>query len=467
MGMITALFDNSTYSLEEAFRATDCTSELMRNAIREWFDLYFDSEATKEEDPCMRMAYTVVNKLVKTAFGEYSTTTEDDFASEMLDKLNDRRKAAVQKALIGGVAYLRPIPMYAGKHYTLHIAVVSRNNVMIFGKDVDGNPTDIGMVEHTFEQRWHYTLLERRTVGPDGRLTIRYMLYRAHDAGMLGEMVPLGTLPKYEGLVPEYTFPRPLSAPLGMVSVRTPITNCVDGSEDPVSVYAPAVGLIHNININEAQIKAEFENGKSRAFVSDDLIKKNKAGEKRFDDTLFVGLDDDPEAVGVTIFSPALREQSYLARKQDYLRAMETVIGLKRGLISEVEAAERTATEITSSAGDYNLTIIDFQEMWEDALKATVKLCGELGVLYKVPGAHEITDDDKVTVDWGNGILYDEDKTWADYKDMVATGLIKPEIALGWRFGMPTDTPEDLAAIREKYMPGAKDMTEDVDDADE
>ena len=60
-----------------------------------------------------------------------------------------------------------------------------------------------------------------------------------------------------------------------------------------------------------------------------------------------------------------------------------------------------------------------------------------------------------MTIDWGNGILYDETKTWEDYKSMVASGLIKPEIALGWRFNMPTDTESDLAKIRAKYMPDA------------
>ena len=75
-----------------------------------------------------------------------------------------------------------------------------------------------------------------------------------------------------------------------------------------------------------------------------------------------------------------------------------------------------------------------------------------LGRLYQVPKAHDIPEDG-VSIDWGNGVLYDEDKTWADYLDMVARGLLKPEIALGWRFGMPTETEEDLAAIRAKYMP--------------
>ena len=37
--------------------------------------------------------------------------------------------------------------------------------------------------------------------------------------------------------------------------------------------------------------------------------------------------------------------------------------------------------------------------------------------------------------------------------DGEARGLLKPEIALGWRFGMPAETEADLAAIRQKYMP--------------
>ena len=44
---------------------------------------------------------------------------------------------------------------------------------------------------------------------------------------------------------------------------------------------------------------------------------------------------------------------------------------------------------------------------------------------------------------------------------MVAAGMLKPEIALGWYFDMPTETPEDLAAIREKYMPDVQEMTDE------
>lgn len=310
------------------------------------------------------------------------------------------------------------------------------------------------MAEHSIRDRFYYTLLERRTVDDSGYLTITNRLYRSNDQNSLGQAVALTELPQYAELAEEYTFPEPLGS-VGVAWLKTPIDNSVDGSPDGVSVYDAAVGLIENINRNEAQINGEFERGKSRIIASADMLEVDEVGgRKNLSASVFTAVDESPDDIGITIFSPALREQSYLARKTEYLRNVENVIGLKRGLLSEVEAAERTATEVTSSEGDYNLTIIDFQQMWESALREAVRLCGVLGRMYRIPGAHDV-EDDSIAVDWGNGVLFDEEKTWADYKDMVAAGLLKPEIALGWKFNMPRDTEEQLAKIRKKYMPEA------------
>lgn len=446
---------NSAYSYEDAFQSKDITSKAMLDAVKEWFHLYYQRAPTEESDPCQRIAYTIVNKLTKTAFGEYAAESEDEFAQMVLTALNAVKETAMQKALIGGEAWLKPAPGKNG--FTL--SVVSRDNVLIFGRDGQGAPTDIGTAEYSAEGRSWYTLLERRTVDESGYLTIRNMLYCSEIPETLGRRVPLSELARYAALPEEYTFREPLGG-LGMARMKTPMENCVDGSKDGVSVYAPAVDLIRNIDRNEALLNGEFDRGQSRVFASADLLRKGRDGKRRLEDNLFVGIDDDPEAVGLTIFSPALREASFLARKQEYLRNVESMIGLKRGLLSEVEAEERTATEITSSAGDYNLSIIDFQAMWAEAAKDAVRLCGILGRLYHVLGAHE-ADPENVSIDWGNGILYDEEKAWAEYLDMVSRGMLKPEIALGWRFGMPTETEKDLEAIRAKYMPEIRHMAED------
>lgn len=437
---------------QSAFRASDITSYRMRAAINDWFNLYFQKESTEDSDPCQNIPYTIVNKLTKTVFSEYSVDSKDDFISGVIRAMNDVKEDAMQMALIGGYCGLKPIPD-TGR---FRFSVVSRDNILVFGRDAYGNMTDVGTLERTVSGKYYYTLLERRTLDGRGYLTIQNMLYRSDSCDLLGSRVRLQELDRYADFEDTYTFKQPVWG-IGVIGMKTPIANCVDGGPDGVSVYAPAAGLIHNINRNEAQINGEFERGESRIIVSADMMEVGDDGKRRkIKSHVFTSVDEDPDTVGVTIFSPAIREQSFLNRKREYLRNVESVIGLKRGLLSEVEAAERTATEVTSSEGDYNLTIIEFQQMWEAAVREAVRLCGILGQMYKLPGAHEATDD-AYTVDWGNGVLFDEEKTWADYKDMVASGLLKPEIALGWRFNMPADTDAQRKKIREKYMPDAED----------
>ena len=449
-------FLNSDYEL--AFRAVDTTSREMKAAIRKWYDLYFKAVSNEDTDSCQKIPYTIVRKLTKTAFSEYAVSSKDAFVDGVLGALNKKKEYALQMALIGGECGLKPIRT----DKCFRFAVVSRPNVLVFARDCDGNITDIGTVEHCVNGRYYYTLLERRTVDAGGYLTIENKLYRSSSESALGQSVALTELPQYADLPDQYTFQKPMDG-VGIAWLKTPIANCVDGSQDGVSVYASAVGLIENINRNEAQINGEFERGKSRIIVSGDMLEFDETGKrKKLSADVFTAVDEAPEDIGITIFSPAFREQSYLALKTEYLRNVENVIGLKRGLLSEVEAAERTATEVTSSEGDYNLTIIEFQKMWEDAMREAVRLCGILGQMYHVPGAHDV-DDDSIVVDWGNGVLFDEEKTWADYKDMVSSGLLKPEIALGWRFNMPADTEAQRRKIREKYMPNLDMLEKEVE----
>jgi hypothetical protein len=60
MSIFSAL--RNPYSYEEAFGAKDCTSQDMREAILEWFQLYYNQQATPDHDPCQRIAYTVVKR---------------------------------------------------------------------------------------------------------------------------------------------------------------------------------------------------------------------------------------------------------------------------------------------------------------------------------------------------------------------------------------------------------------------
>lgn len=427
----------SIYNYEQAFGVGDKTSASMRKAIARWFQMYYDGTATETVDPCQRIPYTLVNKLVKGVFGEYKASADTAFGEKLLKEIHTQKRRAMQLALVGGACYIKPCPDKTGFSFTL----IPRNQILIFGADSAGRPTDIGLVEKRVEGGYYYTLLERRTVDAEGYLSIRYKLHRSRDAQNLGQEVSLNTIPVYSQLAEYYCYQKPIGS-VGVVGLKLPMLNCVDGSDDPVAIYAAAEGLISNINENEAQMNGEFRRGESRVFASSDLLDKDLG----LTDHLFVGLDDDPERVGLTVFSPQLREQSYLARKQEYLRNVESLLGLKRGMLSDSNMDDRTATEITASATEYSLTVMELQSVWQKALAELLALCSVLAELY----AMAERETGRLSIDWGNGTLYDQEKTWADYMDMVSKGILKPEVALAWRFGMEET---DEKTIREKLMP--------------
>ena len=441
--------------VQRAFpNAKDCTGPSMKSAVKDWFRLYFDDTATEEEDPCQRLPVAIVGRLGRACFGEYAASAQKDFAQAVLDGLETVRRKAMQLALIGGESWLKPLPGPNGFSF----AVMRRDAVAVLGRGADGEVTDLVSVEVTRQSGRWYTLLERRTQTAEG-VRIENRLFSSHNADDLGSPVGLGALEKYAGLKPQLMLPG--VSGLGLVPLRMSLENCVDGSSEPVSVYAAAAGLIHSINRNERQLAREFDNGQSRVFASADLLHRRPGSSRaELPPGLFVGLDDDPETTGLTVFSPALRQQSFLERKREYLRNLESLIGLKRGLLGEVEAAQRTATEVTSSQGDYALTIQDLQQMWETALRQTVFLCGQLGVLYRLPGAQTLDGEKDVAVEWGNGVLYDKDKAWAEAVQMVSAGMLRPEIALAWKYGLPWETEQDLQKVREKYMPDADALLE-------
>ena len=308
MGVLSAMMNSmKIYDFEQAFGAKDITSQEMRSAIREWFQLFYGGESDEREDPCQRIPVAVVDKLTSAVFSEYTATAESGgFAVAVLAGLAEVRNKAMQQAMIGGAAWLKPLLRRDG---TIHFSVINRQNAIPLARDEMDRVCSIGTSERTVWGEVYYTLLERRTVDGRGYLTLENKLYASRVKGALGVEMPLDTLEKYAELASAYTYRQPVGS-LGLIPLRMPLENCVDGSPDAVSVYAPAVGLIHNINRNEAQLNGEFERGESRIIVSADMMTRDKDGKRRFKDHIFTGVDADEEDVGVTIFSPQLREAS-------------------------------------------------------------------------------------------------------------------------------------------------------------
>ena len=460
---IRALFDDASITGNQTAGLQDVSTPAMKEAVREWFRLFFMRETVKEtnEDPAQRIPYTITNKLTKACFAEYDSSFTENVTGKTawLDRqrsrIDDIKQDVLQWVLVGGEAFLKPAPDGTGR-IAYHVVRRDRYNVLARGPL---GITDVLMCEHSRAGSIFYTLLERRSVDGKGYLTIRYRLYASQDGLTIGNEVRLDSLPQYAHLAPEHTYSIPFGG-LGMTYIRMPMVNNVDGSPDGVSVYEGAVQLVHNIYENEYQLGREFELGRSRIVAGADMLTAPdpKGGVMKIKDDVFVGLDGDSN-MGMTIFSPTLRDESFERRKQSYLKACENIIGLKRGILSDVEAVERTAKEISSSEGDYSLSIIDLQRMWYDALLETLRITDVWGQVLRLCNAQTVEWEQLLSVSWGNGVLYDGDKDWQDTLELVQAGMLKPELALAKKYDLPCETAEDLAAIREKYMPEMVQLT--------
>lgn len=374
--------------LEDAFGAVDVTSQKQKNAIAEWFRLYYGGEE-QGFDGCLSLPYTLVRKLTRAVFGEYSASG-GEFAQKVLQGLDAVRVRAMELALVGGECCLKPVT--DGKNWQFQL--LDRTQVLVFARDPMGNITDMGTCERSVAGRQYFTLLERRFL-ENGQLVLENKLFRSAQPSLLGRQVPLNVHPLYAALPERFVFEGSAGS-LALAVVKNPAANCVDGSFEGVSVFAPAVGLIRNLARNEWLLNGEFERGQSRIVVSADLLDQGQ-----LKDNVFVGLDDSAQNVGVTVFAPALREQAFLNRKQAWLRDVENVLGLKRGLLANVDEVQRTATEVTSSQGEYALTILELQRAWETAARQAVEACRWLAERYGM-------DCDGVQTEfrWGDGKLW-------------------------------------------------------------
>lgn len=363
------LLQDNGHMYQDAFGAEDVTTPAMRRAIVKWLSLYYGNG-----DGLLRLPYTIVRKLSRAIFAEY-------MPEGVLAQLPARE--AMELAMIGGESFLKPV---AGE--SLGWRCVSRGNILVFGRDLWGNPTDVGLIQKTREGKMSYTLLERRQLGGNGDLHITNRLFRTANPGTVGKEIPLRSWVQTAGLTEYIGIPG--MGNVGLARIKMPMTNNVDGSCEGVSVYAPAVELMEALAENEAQLIGEFRKGQSRLVVSRDMLDKGQ-----LKDELFVALDESPDTVGITVFAPELREQSYLARQQAYLRLVENVIGLKRGILSNPEAADRTATEITSSEGEYMTTVLELRRAWEAAAHQALQIGGVLtGVQHRMP-----------VFQWGDGVV--------------------------------------------------------------
>ena len=160
------------------------------------------------------------------------------------------------------------------------------------------------------------------------------------------------------------------------------------------------------------------------------------------------------------MFSPALRDGSYLSGLNQYLRNVESHAGLSFGVLSQVADVEKTATEIVSSKQKLYSTVSDLQAALEDALRGLIDALDYWADHTPgAPGKGKLN----VSFKWDDSIILDRLSEMAQWQQEVSMGLrSKTEYRMHF-FGEDEETAtRAVQAIQQET--GANDILKGVID---
>lgn len=232
------------------------------------------------------------------------------------------------------------------------------------------------------------------------------------------------TIPNVDRIPGGY-FKSPVDNRLNSDNYGVPITYGCDATIKEIKECLKQI--VREFKVKEAFIGVDFTlfktvDGKETLGLPDDGIYRKFNGDK----------DDMWE-----IFDPAIRESSYYTRLQELYGRLEKEIGTSKGILTEVETAQATATAIKKAMYD-TFTIVDdarvsFEKAMEDLIYGIDVLCNYYSLTPQ--------GDYDVTYDWGYDLLQDPQQDFNQLMQGLNKGVISKVEIRQWL--KPNETLEE------------------------
>ena len=195
----------------------------------------------------------------------------------------------------------------------------------------------------------------------------------------------------------------------------------------------------------EYHLKEAFVGADTTMFKGDNALPENGLYRK-----VDSGSDDFWE-----VFDPAIRDSSYYARLQELYERLEKQIGTSKGILSEPQTINATATEIKRAMYDTYTIVEDTREQFERGLEDFVYACNVYANYYGLGTIGEY----EINYDWSYNLLENTQESWAQLVAGKNNGVVK-DVELR-QFLYPSETLEEaekaVAEIK-KNTPSPKDL---------
>ena len=199
--------------------------------------------------------------------------------------------------------------------------------------------------------------------------------------------------------------------------IKSPINNRKSNDKYGVPITYGCESTIKEIKETLLQIAEEYD--LKRCFVGVDVAMFN--GENKLPTNgLFKKLDTNKDEF-FEVFDPAFRETALFARLQELYQRLEKQIGTSKGILSEVETQNATATEIKRAMYDTFVIVDDMRALIEKGLEDFFYSCNVLANAYNLSAQGEYS----VNYNWSYGLIEDPAQEFSQLMQGYNAGVIE------------------------------------------
>ena len=457
----------SPKTISEAMGVEIPVNDKMYSKIKNWKSMYIDDNEWVGNNDFVSagISASIVSELARlsTVEMEVEVIGESNRAkliSETVDKVVDDLPIQTEYAGAMGGLILKP---YIDGDY-IAVDYVQADNFFPVAFNSRGEMTAVIFKETIYKESDVYTRLEYHEQTNDNyRVTNRaYQKSRNSKQKTIGEPIPLDSVPEWESLDEESTMGainKPLYAYLKM-----PIANTVDTTSHlGMSLIGRAESLIVQAEHFWNSIKWEYDSKETAIDLNETMLKPVYSEDGlRYDvpegkERLFRTYDANKmgDETFYKVYSPEIRSEDFTKRYNQILQKIEFATGISYGTISDPNIIAKTATEIKSSKHRSYSMVASIQTSIEKALIDLIDAIDTYCDLYNLAfGEYE------TRIEFGDSVLVDTEKESAVRMQEVASGLLRPEEYIKWRYGYKTD--EEARKIMPSYSEIAEEITDDL-----
>lgn len=378
----------------------------------------------QKNDDALDITYTVANKLSKLAMGGSQISIHDGkggendrtvYVKEILeDYFSEFTNSVTQTNAFGGIVS----KVYTTSTGELSIDTLPQDRIIILKTSGDKITSAIIVAEEVILP--NKVTLERQElhVLEGNTLTITQVILED------GKKVPIEKYEQFRDL-PEVTLIGNIDNILASM-MTSPVDTRKFGKESlyGVPITFGAEKLIAEVNMFNEKLTKEIRLKDSFVGVSDLLFDTSydENGNVRTKSTPKSGLYQKFKSDNADFFeefSPTIREQSYINSINFKLSQIEKTIGVSRGLLTESESSNATATEIKRSSYDTMAIVSAIRKRIEvlfDGLLQQILVVSSIN--------NELKGDVVVTFEWSSDLLEDSAEQFTQIQWGYTSGLL-------------------------------------------